>query len=595
MKNHKESLYLQELAWLREKMKLTAAENFYLAELLEHPNDPDILRIMEGFALLSSGVCSKIDDTCPEVSHETLARIWPHTLRPVPPTTIMQFTPHQGVHQGVAHIPKDTPVTAAEGEQNLQFHTCRDLPVEPFVVLDKQIQKTREYSDIVLTLQQTGNASPVWSGGKLHFFLGSDPNRAAQLSLWLDMQIEEVYLRTAENEIRLRSSDFLGWSENFRHTLLPTEDLPFARLQQMTEYYCLPHVFSFMTLDIREQRELQLNPDNTCELIIRLNGELPLDSLGDAFQLGCVPAVHLEPMASQPMSLEPGNACYPLTLADTVRLFRTENIQTAKQPGEKTVPGSASRGKPCCFLPIDQFQSKSDWLLNEGDSDNVYFQSWVTDDLLGRLHNQIRFIGMDGAAAKNLSPQTVCAHVSGYHIQAMQLGIGEITHTQASVPAHLHARNITAVSTDFPPIVMGKFDWPLLDFLNCPPFLLFNAESLKGFLRLYDCYADHDRMLSRRIQQHINGIVRIDARSDARIDNTKEGQGRSINGHYLHITLDPDCYDNDGVMYQFCRVIDELLTCFIVQNNFILLTIYRQGEQQALWTFRQRTGRRSEM
>ncbi|WP_319940395.1 type VI secretion system baseplate subunit TssF [Xenorhabdus littoralis] len=142
---------------------------------------------------------------------------------------------------------------------------------------------------------------------------------------------------------------------------------------------------------------------------------------------------------------------------------------------------------------------------------------------------------------------------------------------------------------------MGKSDWPLIDFLNCPPFLLFNAESLKRFLRLYDCYADHDRMLSRRIQQHINGIVRIDARSDARLDNTKQGQGRSINGHYLHITLDPGCYDNDGIMYQFCRVIDELLTCFVVQNNFILLTIYRQGEQQALWTFRQRTGLRSEM
>ncbi|MBD2794435.1 type VI secretion system baseplate subunit TssF, partial [Xenorhabdus sp. CUL] len=72
-----------------------------------------------------------------------------------------------------------------------------------------------------------------------------------------------------------------------------------------------------------------------------------------------------------------------------------------------------------------------------------------------------------------MPPQTVCAHVSGYHIQAMQLGIGEITHTQASVPAHLHARNITAVSPDFPPMVMGKSDWLLIDFLNCPPFLLF--------------------------------------------------------------------------------------------------------------------------
>ncbi|MDE9563548.1 type VI secretion system baseplate subunit TssF [Xenorhabdus bovienii] len=595
MKNQKESLYLQELTWLREKMKLAAAENPLLAEFLDHPSDPDIQRIMEGFSLLSSGVRCKIDDTYPEVSHETLARIWPHTLRPVPPTAIMQFTPHQGIHQGAVTIPKNTPVTAAAAEQNLPFRTCRDFPVEPFMVLDKQIRKTREYSDIVLTLQQTGNTQPVWSGGKLHFFLGTDPNRAAQLSLWLDMHIEEIYLRTAESEIRLRSSDFLGWSENFRHTLLPTEKRPFARLQQMTEYYCLPHVFSFMTLDIREQRALRLNPDNTGELIIRLHGELPLDELGDAFQLGCVPAIHLEPMVSQSISLEPDNPCYPLALADTVRLFHIKSIQTAKQPGGKAAQDSAPRGKPSRFLPIDQFQPKSGWLLNEGDPDNVYFQSWITDDLLGRRHYQIRFIGMDGEAANNLSPQTVCAHVSGYHIQAMQLGVGAITHAQAPVPAHLHARNITPVSPDFPPMVTGQSDWSLINLLNCPPFMLFNAESLKGFLRLYDCYADHDRTLSRRMQQHINGIVHIEAQSGARIDNTKEGQGRSINGNTLHITLDPACYDNDGSMYQFCRMIDELLTCFIVRNNFILLTLYRQGESQALWTFRQRIGLRSEM
>ncbi|MBD2794331.1 type VI secretion system baseplate subunit TssF, partial [Xenorhabdus sp. CUL] len=83
------------------------------------------------------------------------------------------------------------------------------------------------------------------------------------------------------------------------------------------------------------------------------------------------------------------------------------------------------------------------------------------------------FIGMDGKAAHNLSPQTVCTHVSGYHIQAMQLDVGEIMHTQASVPAHLHARNITAVSPDFPPMVTGQSDWSLINLLNCPPFLLF--------------------------------------------------------------------------------------------------------------------------
>ncbi|KLU14013.1 hypothetical protein AFK69_17355 [Xenorhabdus sp. GDc328] len=304
------------------------------------------------------------------------------------------------------------------------------------MVRDKQIQKTREYSDLVLTLHRTGNTSAAWSGGKLYFFLGTDPHRAAQLSLWLDMHIEYCYWRTAGDEKKLRGSDFLGWPENLQQPLLPTENLPFARLQQMTEYYCLPHVFSFMMLAINEQQDLALNPDGTCKLIIRLQGELPIDDLGDAFQLGCVPAVHLVPMVSPPVSLTPDNPCYPLPLAETERLFRVKSIQTAKQPGEKNAQGSAPRGKLGHFLPIDRFQPKSDWLLDAGEPDNVYFQSLITDDLLGRLHNQIHFFGIDGKTANTLSPQSVCAHLIGYHVQAMKLGIGDITLTQESVPAH---------------------------------------------------------------------------------------------------------------------------------------------------------------
>ncbi|MBE8598154.1 type VI secretion system baseplate subunit TssF [Xenorhabdus sp. BG5] len=595
MKNRKESLYLQELAYLREKMKLAAAENPHLAPFLGHPNDPDIQRLLEGTALLSSNVRSTVEDDFPQVTHEMLDRIWPHALRPVPPTTIIQFSPHKGIHQGAVNIPQGTPITAVQEEQNLPFHTCRPLHIEPFVVRDKQIQKTREYSDIVLTLHQTGNTPTAWSGGKLYFFLGTDPYRAAQLSLWLDAHIDEIYLRTTEDEKRLRNSKFLGWSENFQQPLLPTENLLFARLQQMTEFYCLPHVFNFMTLAINKQCDLALNPDGSCELVIRLQGELPIDDLGDAFQLGCVPAVHLVPMVSPPVSLTPDNPCYPLPLAETERLFRVKSIQTAKQPGEKNAQGSAPRGKPSHFLPISQFHAKNDWLLDASEPDNVYFQSLITDDLLGRLYNQIHFFGMDGKAANSLSPQSICAHFIGYHVQAMKLGIGDITLTQESVPAHLYASNITPVSPDFPPMVMGKSDWSLINLLNCPPFLLFHAELLKDFLRLYDCYAGHDRALSRRMQQHINGIVHIDALPGSRLDNTKSGQGRVINGNTLHIYLDPACYENDGVMYQFCRMVDQLLACFVVRDNFIMLEIYRQGGQTVLWEFKQQLGLRSEM
>ncbi|CDG20279.1 protein of unknown function [Xenorhabdus poinarii G6] len=115
MKNWKASLYLQELAWLREKMKLAAKEHPHLAAFLDNPYDPDIQRLMKGFSLLTSNVLYTVEDEFPQITHEMLDRIWPHTLRPVPPTTIIQFTPNQGIYQGAVDIPQEAPVTTAEG------------------------------------------------------------------------------------------------------------------------------------------------------------------------------------------------------------------------------------------------------------------------------------------------------------------------------------------------------------------------------------------------------------------------------------------------------------------------------------------------
>ncbi|CDH01425.1 type VI secretion system baseplate subunit TssF [Xenorhabdus bovienii] len=587
MKNTKESLYLKELAYMRERAKLMAAEFPHLENFLNTPHDPDVERLLEGFALLSSNLRSTIEDSYPEITHEMLGRIWPHALRPVPPTTIIQFTPHKGIHQGAVDIPRGTSVTAAEGEQVLRFRTCRPLHIEPFIVLDRQIQKTREHSEIILTLRQTGEVSSSWKAGLLQFFLGTDRERTAQLSLWLERHLGDIFLRTKTEEKRLRYSQLHGCDAHFNHSVLPTDNTHFARLQLITEYYCLPYAFDFVTFDAQEYRELPLNPDGSFELVFRLEGELPLDTLGDAFQLGCVPAVHLEPIISLPLQLDENQAHYPLTLQDTVRLFQLQDVQTVKQPGGKQL-----RGKARHFQSVARFCEKSDWLLDEGQPENIYFQSLLSTDLLGRIRNGIRFLGVDGEDAKNLPSQTVCAHLTGYHVQAMTLEAGDITVSEESVPAHLRASNITPVSPDFPPMVMGKPDWSLIGVLNNTPFLIFNTDTLKTFLGLFDCYGGHNRLLSQKMQHDISGIVHLEATSGDRIQNYT---GRPIRGYYLHLTLNSDCYDTEGHMYRFAQVIGQVLSCFVIENNFIQLNVYHQNATTALWQFRQMEGLRNEM
>ncbi|WP_323865954.1 type VI secretion system baseplate subunit TssF [Xenorhabdus cabanillasii] len=97
-----------------------------------------------------------------------LSRIWPLVLCPVPPTTVMQFFPTDGEHQGAADIPRNTSVSAQVNGELLTFKTCRPLHIEPLVVRDSKMKKTGTHSEIILTLCQTGSTSPesLFSAGQ---------------------------------------------------------------------------------------------------------------------------------------------------------------------------------------------------------------------------------------------------------------------------------------------------------------------------------------------------------------------------------------------------------------------------------------------
>ncbi|KLU14031.1 MULTISPECIES: type VI secretion system baseplate subunit TssF [Xenorhabdus] len=303
MKNNKELLYLQERAYLRELAEHIAKASPHLAEFLVSSHDPDIVRVFDAFAFLIANLRDKLEDDFPEIVHGMLSRIWPLALSPIPPTTIVQFTPADDEHQGTAEIPIGTSVSASLNGQWLGFKTCRPLHIEPLIVQERTVRKTGTHSEIILTLGQTGSASSFWQSGPLTFFLGTDTARAAQLSLWLDQHICDVSLNTQGGRRTIKSFPY-GWYGLLDEPLLPTAKSPYSGLQPLLEYYAVPALYNFVTLDISSRcAQVPLNDDGTFELILRFEGELPLDDVEGAFLLGCVPAIHLENQTSPPVML----------------------------------------------------------------------------------------------------------------------------------------------------------------------------------------------------------------------------------------------------------------------------------------------------
>ncbi len=86
--------YRDELNFLKRQGREFAEGNPGLSRFLsERSTDPDVERLLEGFAFLTGRMREKVEDEFPELTHSLISMLWPNYLRPVPSMTVVQFTP----------------------------------------------------------------------------------------------------------------------------------------------------------------------------------------------------------------------------------------------------------------------------------------------------------------------------------------------------------------------------------------------------------------------------------------------------------------------------------------------------------------------
>ena len=127
--------FLDELSSLRELWREFAERNPRLAPFLtEEGQDPDVERLLEGFAFISGRLRQKLDDELPEVTHSLMALMWPHFLRPLPAMSILAFDPLPTVSE-TQHIPQGVSVKSRSVDGTAcQFRTCYDVDLKPLRV-----------------------------------------------------------------------------------------------------------------------------------------------------------------------------------------------------------------------------------------------------------------------------------------------------------------------------------------------------------------------------------------------------------------------------------------------------------------------------
>ncbi|PYT33460.1 MAG: type VI secretion system baseplate subunit TssF, partial [Acidobacteria bacterium] len=104
--------YQEELTFLRDMGREYArAHPGAIADALVRPGtDPDVERLLEGFAFLSARVRERLEDDFPEIVHTLVGLLWPQLLRPFPSASIVTLSPQAGAYKDVRVVPAGTEV-----------------------------------------------------------------------------------------------------------------------------------------------------------------------------------------------------------------------------------------------------------------------------------------------------------------------------------------------------------------------------------------------------------------------------------------------------------------------------------------------------
>ena len=362
--------YQSELAELRQLGARFAERNPALAPFLgQAGQDPDVERLLEGFAFLTGRLRQKLDDELPELTHSLLNLLWPHYLRPLPSCAILEFDPLPASGAAI-QVPRGTEVESrALDEVSCRFRTCFATAIQPLRVDELSLAQQGIGARLTLRLQITGNGTlDALDLHQLPLHLAGDRTLSQALYLALlhnlaglslvpldaerqpltDLQGGELVLPLARDQVQP-----LGFGED--EALLPYPPNAFRGYRHLQEYFAFPEKFLFVSIQgmtklkqladpVRRQiRGLEVRFD-----IARIARQPRLPSR-DNLRLHCVPVVNLFRHDALPIRLDGKRDEYPLFPAGHGRehlgVFAVERV-TGWQPG-----GLGHRD----YLPFESF------------------------------------------------------------------------------------------------------------------------------------------------------------------------------------------------------------------------------------------------
>ncbi|MFL5458524.1 MAG: type VI secretion system baseplate subunit TssF [Myxococcales bacterium] len=572
--------YQNELGYLRSTGKEFAARNSLLAGLLaERGGDPDVERLLEGFAFLTARIRERIDDCVPEIVHDLTEMLLPHQLRPLPASSIVEFTPTPGVLRARAKVRRDTELQATSYDgTGCRFRTSADVDLLPVSVQEVLLDQSLGSSPRIRVQIQAAQAAlpALLHPDGVRFFLHGELPLASTLLLWFSRHLVGVQVRgiASGSTATLPATAVRPVGFDPSLPLLPWPAFAPRGYRHVQEYFALPQKFLFFELRgldavaFREEKlEIAFQFDRPPELPARIGKE--------NLKTNCVPVVNLFKGTSDPISIGALGEEHLIRAADHppehMEVYSVDAaVGIPDGPGDRVIVdpffefAHGTRGVAALYYRLRRRHSPVD------DGTDTWLS--LTKPLDGGA----------GADPATLSLDLTCTNRS----LPGRIQIGEIAQPTAASPTVARFRNIVAVTKPVRPPVGSELHWRLLAHLAATRSALSDAQALRTMLDLYNIQAVADQQTGRANRLRIEGIAKAGATSTRRLL-----EGAPVRGTRVDVELDEARFAGPGDAFLFASVMDELLAARASLNVFSELSV-RLSPSQREFGFAARNGGR---
>ncbi|MGC7588875.1 type VI secretion system baseplate subunit TssF [Bisgaard Taxon 46] len=588
-----EKYFRNELDYLRELGKQLAAEKPHLANFLsDKSTDPDVERLLEGFAFLTGTLRAKIDDEFPEFTHSMLNLLWPNYLRPVPSMTILEFTPDNKVvkvqdviKKGMYVFSKPISTSYVDEQNNLinegyiqcTFQTCRDVCINPFEV--KNIISKNSDEKTVIDIHIESDSELVFESldlNKIRFFLGADEYTNHQLYLWLSYYLESTQILINDITYPVKSAYFSPIGFNKEDSVLPYSENSNIGYRVLQEYFCYQD--SFLFLDAKGFEKLPANISNK-KFCLRLSFSRPLPPdvtvRKSSLRLNCVPAINLFHHDSENIVLDGSKTEYLVRGShqhpDWYEIFSIDKVTSfAQNQSQKRAKVNSSER---IYEPFESFRHQIEY--HKGRT-ALYYRVRTKNSLFNSgFEHYLSFVRGDETLLLN-SEECVSVEMTCTNRKLpTSLKLGDICIGIRNKPSATEFKNITRPSIPLHPILDGTLAWKLISNSSLNYLSLLEIDSLKEVLKTYDLPAWHSHRSAKISQKKLDAIKSIETHPIDRLF-----KGISVRGLQSTLSINPSGFSSEGDLFLFGTVLANFFSIYASINSFHKLRIININTQE---------------